>query len=135
MPIDRSPTRGPEAEGGSASANHPSNDHPLQRNSSNRGVSLISSRHVELPPFYQADPRLWFAQVDLVFANFNITSDTTRFRYVATQLSGETLRSVSDLVLNLPTENKYESIKRRVISAYDEGDEARLRRLLRGHEM
>lgn len=90
---------------------------------------------MELPPFYQADPRLWFAQVDLVFANFNITSDTTRFRYVATQLSGETLRSVSDLVLNLPTENKYESIKRRVISAYDEGDEARLRRLLRGHEM
>lgn len=35
--------------------------------------------------------------------------------------------------LTPPTGNKYESIKRRVISAYDEGNEARLRRLLRGH--
>ncbi|XP_029159095.1 uncharacterized protein LOC114931282 [Nylanderia fulva] len=62
-------------------------------------------------------------------------SDTTKFRYVATQLSGEALRSVSDLVINPPAQNKYESIKRRVMSAYDEGNEARLRRLLRGHEM
>jgi len=73
MPIDRSPTRGPEAEGGSTSANHPRSDQPLQGNNSNGEVSLISSCHVELSPFYQADPRSWFAQVDLVFANFNIT--------------------------------------------------------------
>lgn len=137
MPVDRSPTRGPETAGGSMTANHPSNDQSFQGDRSNGGVSLIASRHVELPPFFQADPRLWFAQVNLVFANFNITLDITKFRYVATQLSGETLRSrvrVSDLILNPPTENKYESIKRRVVSAY-EGDEARLRRLLRGHEM
>ncbi|XP_072760465.1 uncharacterized protein [Anoplolepis gracilipes] len=138
MLTERLPTKGEEATGGSTSFYHHSNsDRPSQGNSSNSGsgISVISSRHIELTPFYQVDSWLWFAQVDLVFANFNITSDTTKFKYVATQLSGKALRSVSDLVINPPIENKYESIKRHVMSAYDEGDEARLRRLLRGHEM
>lgn len=137
MLVDRSPTKAGEAVGIQIPASQAGTSHTTQimgDSGSGTGVSIIS-RHVELPPFYQDDPRLWFAQVDLVFANFNITSDTTRFRYVATQLSGEALRSVSDLFLNPPAENKYEAIKRRVMSAYDEGDEARLRRLLRGHEI
>jgi len=45
-------------------------------NASSR-ISVTSFCHLELPPFFQADPRLWFAQVDLVFANHNIISDTS----------------------------------------------------------
>ncbi|XP_029164797.1 uncharacterized protein LOC114936001 [Nylanderia fulva] len=135
MLVDRSPTRGTDVLGAGTTQNQPGSNQTPQGREPNGGVSMISSRHIELPPFYQADPRLWFAQVDLVFANYNITSDITKFKYVATQLSGEALRSVSDLVINPPAQNKYESIKRRVMSAYDKGDEARLRRLLRGHEM
>lgn len=44
--------------------------------------------------------------------------------------------SVSDIILSPPPqENNYEAIKKRIIAAYDEGDERRLRRLLRGNEM
>lgn len=101
----------------------------------NNRVDAVTVRQSLLPPFNKQNPRLWFAQVEFSFANNNITSDTSKFRYVAIQLTGEVLNSVSDLILNPPTQNKYDTLKKRIVGTYDEGDETRLRRLLRGHEI
>lgn len=96
-------------------------------------LAVINARQLRLPPFCKNNPRLWFAQVELAFQNHGITVDASKFRYVAVQITGEALDSVSDIILAPPTEEKYEALKRRIVTSFDEGDEKRLRRLLQGH--
>jgi hypothetical protein len=130
MPVDRSPPRGPPGEDSTTTtADQQDNESPIQ------DIAVIKARQITLPPFYKQNPRLWFAQIELAFANHNITSDTTKFRQLAAQLTGDVLDSVSDIILSPPRENRYETLKKRITVAYDEGDERRLRRLLRGNEL
>jgi len=89
------------------------------------------SRQIKPPPFCKQNPRLWFAQVEMAFLTNGITTDVNKFRFVALHLSGDVLDAVSDIILTPPTEGKYEVLKRRIVATYDEGDERRLRRLLR----
>lgn len=123
MPVDRSPPR-----------DSPGKD-STTTTIDQQELAVIKTRQITLPPFYRQDPRLWFAQIELASANHNVTSDATKFRQLAAQLSGDLLGSVSDIILSPPREDKYATIKRRIIAAYDEGDERRLRRLLHGNEM
>lgn len=46
------------------------------------------------------------------------------------QLSGDVLDSVSDIILSPLAESKYDAIKARIVAAFDERDEKRLRRFL-----
>jgi len=71
----------------------------------------------------------------MAFLTNGITTDVNKFRFVALHLSGDVLDAVSDIILTPPTEGKYEVLKRRIVATYDEGDERRLRRLLRNHEI
>ncbi|XP_011699128.1 PREDICTED: uncharacterized protein LOC105456630 [Wasmannia auropunctata] len=130
MPVDHSPPRDPPRDGSTTTTGDQQDNEPLIQD-----IAVIKSRQITLPPFYKQNPRLWFAQIELAFANHNITSDTTKFRQLAAQLSGDVLDSVSDIILSPPRENKYETIKKRITTAYDKGDERRLRRLLRGNEI
>lgn len=130
MPVDHSPPRDPPGDSSTSATGNQQDNEPLIQD-----IAIIKSRQITLPPFYKQNPRLWFAQIELAFANHNITSDTTKFRQLAAQLSGDVLDSVSDIILLPPRENKYETIKKRITTAYDEGDERRLRRLLRGNEI
>lgn len=41
---------------------------------------------VKMPPFWTDKPAVWFAQVKAQFAIAGITSDTTMFNYVISQL-------------------------------------------------
>ncbi|KYN07867.1 hypothetical protein ALC62_01158 [Cyphomyrmex costatus] len=136
MPLDRSPPPASTAAISDESTSHDSHSDanlPAPEPDVNQ-VATIKARQITLPPFYKQNPRLWFAQVELAFMNNN-TSDVSKFRQLAAQLSGEVLDSVSDIILAPPRDGKYDAIKKRIVTAYDERDERRLRRLLRGNEM
>lgn len=146
MPIDRSPPRSMNtgnAEG--STQNEPGQSqpgagaqisNPGARNEQyeNQHVAAVS-RQIKLPPFCRQNPRLWFAQVEMAFLTNGITTDISQFRFVAVHLSGEVLDTVSDIILTPPNEGKFAALKQRIIAAFDEGDERRLRRLLRSSEM
>lgn len=88
-------------------------------------------RNLKIPPFWRENPALWFGQVEASFALANITSDTTRFRHIITQLDPQTLPALSDLILNPPTANRYQAIKTRIMNSFAETSESKLRKLLR----
>lgn len=89
---------------------------------------------MRLPPFWRENPAFWFAQVEAGFALSRITSDDSRFRYVILNLDTTVLPFITDLVTTPPTQNKYDAIKARIISSFDESSESKLRRLLQGVE-
>ncbi|XP_037950763.1 uncharacterized protein LOC119681590 [Teleopsis dalmanni] len=74
------------------------------------GVKLVN-----IPPFLNEDPELWFAQIEGYFHINGVTSDLSRFFTVTTSLDVETLRRVSDLVKKPPEDDKYETLKREII--------------------
>lgn len=71
----------------------------------------------------------------MAFLTNEITTDIKQFRFVAIHISGDMLDTVSDIILNPPNQGKFAALKQRIITAFDEGNERRLRRLLRSSEM
>ena len=95
----------------------------------------ISKVAVKPPPFWVADPSLWFAQLESQFSLASITVDDTKFHYVTSAIAPETLHVVRDLILNPPANNKYDTLKQRLIEHHAESEESKIRRLLQGIEL
>jgi hypothetical protein len=53
---------------------------------------------VRLPPFWSERPDVWFSQADAQFSLASITSDTTKFHYVVSQLDQRYAEEVDDLI-------------------------------------
>lgn len=98
-------------------------------------LTLRATRSVQLPPFWKDNPTLWFTQVEAALALSRTTSDEARYRHVIVSLDQSILPMVADIVMAPPEKNKYEALKQRIIGAFGESDETKLRRLIRGNEM
>ncbi|XP_011171552.1 uncharacterized protein LOC105204193 [Solenopsis invicta] len=117
MSLPRTPPRGGLA--GEPNTDQPpfSGDTPtLEQTDSKHGVDAINSRSIKLPQFWKENPVLWFT-------------------YVIINLDQTVLPFVSDIIAAPPAENKYETLKQRIIGSFAETNESKLRKLLRGNEL
>jgi len=73
----------------------------------------------------------WFAQIEAAFV---ITGDETRFRYTIVNFDQSTLPFVSDILTSPPAQERYETLKARLITSFGETTKSKLRHLLRGQE-
>lgn len=136
MPVDHPPARSGQSE-------EPTGDlTPLDSasgvtcaNQPDGGMMLSAASLIKIPPFWRENPTLWFSQAEAAFAISRVTSDDTKFRYIILNLDNAALPFVADLLASPPTQNKYEALKGRTLDSFDETQETKLRRLLRGQEL
>ncbi|GBO08231.1 hypothetical protein AVEN_81663-1 [Araneus ventricosus] len=76
----------------------------------NNYSASVSALAIKTPAFCSDTPVLWFAQLESRFALGNISLDSTKFHYVIADLNSDNLTCVSDLVLNSPQIDSYNSL-------------------------
>lgn len=90
----------------------------------------ISRITVRAPPFWKANPALWFCQLEAQFEMNRITSDKSRYYTVVAAIESTVLDQVSDLVLNPPLNGLYTALKARLLNVFADSEQSRLKKLL-----
>ncbi|GBM51625.1 hypothetical protein AVEN_43258-1 [Araneus ventricosus] len=93
-------------------------------NNSSVGASAVA---IKTPAFWSNKPELWFAQ----FALGNISFDSSKFHYVIAALNSDDFTCVSDIVLNLPQTDSYNSLKIMLIVQNADSKSVRLKSTFR----
>lgn len=85
---------------------------------------------VKLPEFWKTDPLMWFAQAEAQFALAGIKNDQTKFFHIIAKVDQTVLRHISDIVANPPAQDKYDSVKTRLISRFELSAQEKFEKLL-----
>lgn len=104
--------------------------------SSGSGISSELFRvGVRIPPFWPEEPEVWFAQVELQFELSNVTSDGTKFNFVASQLDQEYARTMKDILVNPPKTGRYDKFKSELIKRISATREKKTLQLIQHEEL
>ena len=95
----------------------------------------VAAVSIKLPPFWPADPQVWFAQVEAHFATRRVTSQKTRFEYVVSSLGPEYATEVRDLLLRPLAETPYNTLKAELIKRTAASEQRKLQQLISGEEL
>jgi hypothetical protein len=91
-------------------------------------IAMVTAQ-VRIPEFWADMPRLWFAQFESIMGLQN-QSDAKKFEMAIAKLSRDALRQVSDLVQTPPASGKYNALKKRLLTVYEESAEAQFQKLV-----
>lgn len=78
----------------------------------------INNIQVRIPPFLKQNPHLWFPQIESQFQNSNIDNDVTTYHTIVIVIERNVLSAISDIVLNPPQNNLYNTIKTRLLTHF-----------------
>ena len=95
----------------------------------------LSRVALKAPPFWKPDPNLWFYQLEAQFRNNRITLDQTKFDAVVGSVDAEILSQVIDIIRNPPATEKYETLKKRIVSVFADSENLQIRKLLNELEL
>ena len=95
----------------------------------------VSAVSIKLPPFWPADPQVWFAQLEAQFQTHSITSLKTCFNYVITSLAPEFAVKVRDLLIRPPADNPYNTLKAELIKRTAASEQCKLQQLISREEL
>ncbi|CAF4940433.1 unnamed protein product [Pieris macdunnoughi] len=87
-------------------------------------ANSVSSK---LPEFWVEMPRLWFAQFEAVMAP---QKQGEKFNLVISKLGRDSIQQVSDLVTLPPADNRYNTLKERLLQVYEESAQRQFQKLV-----
>ena len=88
----------------------------MEQQNQAQGPAIQAAVAVKLPPFWTEDPSTWFAQAEAQFHLRGVSSDETKLYYVVAALDQTTARRLLDIIRTPPQQNKYQSIKNRLVT-------------------
>ena len=95
----------------------------------------LTAISIKLPPFWPADPEVWFTQIVAQFTTRGFNSQKTRFDYVVSSLSPEFAIEVRDLLFRPPDKAPYDSLKAKLIKHTAASEQRKLQELISGEEL
>ena len=107
----------------------------LQPKGTNQPAISLAAVSVKIPPFWPADPQVWFAQIEAQFTTRNMSSHKTRFDYVVASLAPEFATEVRDLILKPPEEDPYDALKEQLIRCTAASEQCRLQMLFNAEKL
>ena len=121
-----------DGEGEGRATEHPASDPVADSPPTSATVSVVN---LKLPPFWPADPELWFAQVEAQFSCRRITSQRSKFDHVVASLTPGYAAEVRDLLLRPPADNPYTALKEQLTKRTALSEQRRLQQLFTGEEL
>ena len=99
------------------------------------GPRVTVTVQIKLPPYWPADPQIWFAQVEAQFATHGINSQQTKFDYIVSSLAPGITTEVQDLILQPPGDTPYNKLKEQLIKRTAALEQKRLQQLFHAEEL
>ena len=90
---------------------------------------------IKLPPYWLADPQIWFAQVEAQFTTCEINSQRTKFDYIFSSLAPEIATEVQDLILQPPDDTPNGKLKQQLIKYTAASEQKCLQQLFHTKEL
>ena len=84
----------------------------------------------KIPNFDTSSPHIWFKYLESYFYFHNITSQTTMFWYVVSELPSHVTKEVYDIIEPIPAESPYDVLKSAILKRTTPSEDARLQQLL-----
>lgn len=106
-----------------------------QRQAEAAAGPAIAPVQVKLPPYWPADPQVWFAQVEAYFEAHRITTQKAKWRAVAQALDPKYAVEVRDFIITPPEDDPFDKLKEALIGRTQKSEQARLRELLSREEL
>ena len=108
-------------------------DQPVPQPLQEQGV--VSAVALKIPPFWPADPAVWFAQVEAQFSIKDVVQQRTRFDHIVAALAPDVITEVRDVILHPPAERPYDRLKEALIQRTKASEQRCLQQLLTAEEM
>ncbi|XP_064475642.1 uncharacterized protein LOC135389536 [Ornithodoros turicata] len=97
--------------------------------------SHIGHVAVKIPPFWNANPAVWFSQVECQFRLANITSQATRYFHVAFAVPSDVDCDVADILCAPLSATPYEDLKAAISARTTLSERKRLQQLLSAEDL
>ncbi|KAF8793534.1 hypothetical protein HNY73_005000 [Argiope bruennichi] len=101
----------------------------------NEASGNIARVAVKAPPFWRANPELWFKQIESQFILVGVTTEITKFHHIVSVLQPEELEVVGDIMQDPPAERPYEALRRRLCCQYAQSEEQKLKDVISGMQL
>lgn len=108
---------------------------PSSEQDTSSPATRLGAVSLKLPPFWPADPALWFAHIESQFATRGIVNQLTKFHYVVAALTPSEAAEVRDIIMSPPSPAPYDKIKEELVRRTSASEQRRLQQLLTSEEL